>query len=100
MELADLSLLDYPASEGPTQCGCLVSLLLNGKLNKTAKKEFMGALRHKDPHFCSQGALAQLLFWRWHIAGEAPPSFQRREDWYNIKVLVGQGREQELSYPM
>ena len=99
MELADLSLLDYPPSEGPTPCGCLVSLLQDGKLNKTARKEFMGALRHKDPLFCSQGALAQLLFWRWHIAGEAPPSFQRRRDWYRIKVLVGRDREQELSYP-
>ncbi|KAG6996788.1 putative AC transposase [Fusarium oxysporum f. sp. conglutinans] len=27
MELADLSLLDYPSSEGPTPCGCLVTLL-------------------------------------------------------------------------
>jgi hypothetical protein len=46
MELADLSLLDYPSSEGPTPCGCLVTLLRDGKLNKTAKKEFMGALRY------------------------------------------------------
>jgi hypothetical protein len=99
MELADLSLLDYPPSEGPTPCGCLVSLLQDGKLNKTARKEFMGSLRHKDPLFCTQGALAQLLFWRWHIAGEAPPSFQHRRDWYKIKVLVGRDREQELSYP-
>jgi Centromere DNA-binding protein complex CBF3 subunit, domain 2/Transcriptional activator of glycolytic enzymes len=99
MELADLSLLDYPPSEGPTVCGCLVSLLQDGKLNKTARKEFMGALRHKDPLFCTQGALAQLFFWRWHIAGEAPPSFRRRRDWYRIKVLVGRDREQELSYP-
>jgi hypothetical protein len=99
MELADLSLLDYPPSEGPTACGCLVSLLQDGKLNKTARKEFMGALRHKDPLFCTQGALAQLLFWRWHIAGEAPPTFQQRKDWYRIKVLVGRDREQELSYP-
>jgi hypothetical protein len=99
MELADLSLLDYPQSEGPTLCGCLVSLLQDGKLNKTARKEFMGALRHKDPLFCTQGALAQLFFWRWHIAGEAPPSFRQRKDWYRIKVLVGRDREQELSYP-
>jgi hypothetical protein len=99
MELADLSLLDYPPTEGPTICGCLVSLLRDGKMNKTAKKEFMGSLRHKDPMFCTQGALAQLFFWRWHIAGEAPPSFRRRRDWYRIKVLVGQNREQELSYP-
>ncbi|KAL9572109.1 hypothetical protein ACKAV7_003826 [Fusarium commune] len=51
MELADLSLLDYPSSEGLNPCGCLVTLLRDGKLNKTAKKEFMGALRHKDPLF-------------------------------------------------
>ena len=98
MELADLSLLDYPATEGPTPCSCLVSLLRDGKLNKTARKEFMGALRHRDPLLCTQGALAQLLFWRWHIAGEAPPSFRRRQDWYRIKVLVGQDREEEISY--
>ncbi|KNB16793.1 hypothetical protein FOXG_14852 [Fusarium oxysporum f. sp. lycopersici 4287] len=30
MELADLSLLDYPSSEGPTPCGCLVTLLRDG----------------------------------------------------------------------
>ncbi|RKK06602.1 hypothetical protein BFJ65_g18500 [Fusarium oxysporum f. sp. cepae] len=99
MELADLSLLDYPSSEGPTPCGCLATLLRDGKLNKTAKKEFMGALRHKDPLLCTQGALAQLFFWRWHVAGESPPSFRRRQDWYRIKVLVGRDREQELSYP-
>jgi len=49
MELADLSLLDYPSTEGPTQYGYLVSLLQDGKINKTAKKEFMGSLRHKNP---------------------------------------------------
>ena len=62
MELADLSLLDYPPSEGPTPCACLVTLLRDGKMNQTAKKEFMGALRHKDPLFCTQGALAQAFF--------------------------------------
>ena len=99
MELADLSLLEYPPAEGPTPCYCLVTLLQDGKMNKTARKEFMGSLRHKDPLLCTQGALAQLLFWRWHVAGEAPPSFRCRSDWYRIKVLVGQNCEQELSYP-
>ena len=58
IELADLSLLDYPATEGPTTCGCLVSLLQDSKMNKTARKEFIGALWHKDPLLCTQGALA------------------------------------------
>jgi hypothetical protein len=98
MDLADLSLLTYPDSESSSQCNCLVALLQDGKLNKTAKKEFMGSIRHKNPLLCTQGALAQLFFWRWHISGEAPPNFRCRQDWYNIKVLVGQNREQELSY--
>jgi hypothetical protein len=54
IELADLSLLDYPPSEGPTPCGCLVSLLQDGKINKTARKEFIGSLRYKDPLFCAR----------------------------------------------
>jgi hypothetical protein len=68
-------------------------------MNKTARKEFMGALRHKDPLLYTQGALVQLFFWRWHVTGEAPLTFRCRSDWYRIKVLVGQDREQELSYP-
>ena len=53
LELADLSLLDYPAGEDPSPCGCLVSLPQDGKMNKTARKEFMGSLRHKDPLLCT-----------------------------------------------
>jgi hypothetical protein len=49
MELADLSLLDYPAIEGPMTYGCFVSLFQDGKMNKTARKEFIGVLRYKDP---------------------------------------------------
>lgn len=99
IELADLFLLSYPNTEGSTPCYCLVTFFLDGKMNKSAKKEFMGFIRYKDPIFCTQGALAQLLFWRWHIAGEVPPSFRRRQNWYRIKVLVGQDREKEISYP-
>jgi hypothetical protein len=98
MELANLFMLDYPPSKGLTPCGCLVSLLQDSKINKTARKEFISALRYKDPMLCTQGALAQLFFWRWYIAGEAPSFFRQRKDWYRIKVLVGRDREQELSY--
>jgi hypothetical protein len=31
-------------------------------MNKTARKEFIGSLRHKDPLLYTQDALAQLLF--------------------------------------
>ncbi|KAF6527764.1 hypothetical protein HZS61_008066 [Fusarium oxysporum f. sp. conglutinans] len=38
MELADLSLLDYPSSEGPTPCGCLVTLLRDALLLALARR--------------------------------------------------------------
>jgi len=49
MELADLLLLKYPSIEGPTPYYYLVTLLQDSKINKTARKEFIGSLRHKDP---------------------------------------------------
>jgi hypothetical protein len=44
------------------------------------------------------GALAQYLFWRWHMSGEPAPSFQRKQDWYRLKVLVGASPIEELAY--
>jgi len=58
MELTDLSLLEYPPAEGPTPYYCLVTLLQDSKMNKIARKEFMGSLRHKDPLLYTQGVLA------------------------------------------
>jgi hypothetical protein len=55
-------------------------------------------MRHRKVELCAVGALAQYFYWRWHISGEPAPTFQRREDWYNIKVLRGEDREAELSY--
>src|SRR3954452_467624 len=43
-------------------------------------------------------ALAQYLYWRWHMSGELAPTFQHRQDWYRIKLLVGEDRESEISY--
>lgn len=48
----------------------------------------MGSIRHRDPLLCSHGALAQYLFWRFHVSGEEPPSFERRKAWYDIRLLV------------
>jgi hypothetical protein len=66
----------------------LLFLLQEGKTNKVRRKEFMGSIRHKDPLLCSHGALAQYLFWRFHVSGEEPPSFQSRRAWYDTKLLV------------
>jgi hypothetical protein len=80
LELADMSLIEYPKVEGPMPCFAVVVQITNGKMNKTGKKQFMGALRHRDPMLCTQSALAQYFFWRWHISGEQLPSFRRKQD--------------------
>ena len=100
-ELADLALLTYPPMEGPTPCQAVVFTISRGKTNKTGKKQFMGALRHKDPLLCSHSAMAQYFFARWSLRGEAPPNFRSRRSWYRTKLLVARpGKEKEqLSYP-
>lgn len=99
LELADLSLDEMPKSEGPSACFAVQYMITGGKTNKTGKKDFMAAIRHKDPTLCSMGALAQLLFWRWHLAGEAIPDFSSRTSWYNTKLLVGKDKKVKISYP-
>jgi hypothetical protein len=100
-ELADLALLTYPPMEGPTPCQAIVFTISRGKTNKSGKKQFMGALRHKDPLLCSHSAMAQYFFARWSLRGEAPPNFRSRRSWYRTKLLVARpGKEKEqLSYP-
>ena len=100
-ELADLGLLTYPPTEGPTPCQAVVFTISKGKTNKSSKKQFMGSLRHKDPLLCSHGALAQYFFARWSLGGERPPNFKSRRSWYRTKLLVARPgtEEEQLSYP-
>jgi hypothetical protein len=59
----------------------------------------MAAMRHENPKLCTMGAVAQYLFWRWHISSEEEPCFRQRKDWYPLKLLVGRNREEEIAYP-
>ena len=98
-ELADLSLVEFPAkNEGPTPCFAVVLQITSGKTNNSGRAEYMGAMRHKDPRLCTMGALAQYFFWRWELSGEEPPDFQSRQSWYGNKVLVGEDKWKGISY--
>jgi hypothetical protein len=55
-------------------------------------------MRHQNPRLCTIGALAQYLFWRWHISSKPAPNFQHQQDWYKLKVLVGEQPTEELAY--
>lgn len=88
MCLSDMTLLSLPPGEGPQPASAVLFLLREGKTNRMGRKEFMGSLRNKDPLICPHGALAQYLFWRFHVSGEEAPSFRRRQSWYDIMLLV------------
>uniref|UniRef100_A0A0D2YEW4 High-osmolarity-induced transcription protein 1 n=1 Tax=Fusarium oxysporum (strain Fo5176) TaxID=660025 RepID=A0A0D2YEW4_FUSOF len=74
MELADLSLLDYPSSEGPTPCGCLVTLLRDGKLNKRPGKTHLprrvGA-QDAETHGTSLAQISQAGRWNQSVLCQA-----------------------------
>ena len=87
-ELADMFVLDLP-SEGVQTCRAWVFIFDNGKTNNTGKKQYLGAMRHKDVTTCVQGALAQYLFWRFHVGKQEWPDFSSSEAWDTIKLLRG-----------
>ena len=90
-EFADMFLMEFP-KEGSQPCHCWIFMIDNGKTNDTGKRQYLGAMRHKDVLFCSQGALAQYLYHRFHVAAghsEAWPDFKLPALWDTIKLLRG-----------
>lgn len=70
-----------------------------GKTNKNGHARYLGFMRHVEPQLCPTGALALLLFMRFEVTKEAPPSFERRKDWYNIPVSVTGKRSRKTGLP-
>lgn len=97
-ELADLCGLILNNKEGVSECFCAVLTMSNGKTNKYGRMQFMGALRHKRLEVCPLNALAFYFFLRWHTAGEPFPRFNKRRDWYRIKLLKGSNRDVSIGY--
>jgi hypothetical protein len=91
MELPDCFRLELPkegqkSTEFPTYA--LVVVMNQGKTNQHGRIEYGAGLRHRDVRSCLVGSLACYFFWRWQVEGvEAFPTFERSEDWYDIKVL-------------
>lgn len=103
MELPDCFRLELPnegqkSREFPTYA--LVVVMNQGKTNQHGRMEYGAALRHRDVRCCLVSAMAFYFFWRWQVERAEPfPTFQRSEDWYDIKVLRRSAKEatKELS---
>jgi hypothetical protein len=97
-ELADMFILELPNESQSQKCCCWIFVFDNGKTNVVGKKQYLGALRHRDFRVCPIGALAMYFFVRFHLKKEPWPSFQSLHDWDRIKLLRGGAdREKELN---
>lgn len=76
-------------NEGPQACPIMVATFSRGKTNKHGYLAQMGAMRSKQVSTCVLSATAHYLFYLWEIAGETFPSFNKRSDWYNKKLIRG-----------
>lgn len=96
-EHPDLFTLSLP-NEGPTACHAMILVLDNGKTNQFGRLEYGAVFRHRNPLLCTMSHLAYYLFFRWNILKEPPPKFQQRQQWYNLKLLQGEKKENPMAY--
>jgi hypothetical protein len=73
-------------------------IINNGKTNQFGRMEYGAVTRHKDLFLCTLSHTAFYLFYRWHCVREAPPRFQQRQQWYDLKLLRGDKNTVSLSY--
>jgi hypothetical protein len=84
--------------EGPSPCTALILIIDQGKKNQFGKIEYGCVVRHRELRLCTIAHLAAYLVYRWDVAGEAAPRFQRRQQWYDTFLLLGQTPLKPLSY--
>ncbi|GAQ88971.1 hypothetical protein KFL_004740120, partial [Klebsormidium nitens] len=77
---------------GPDQADVFATVTRNGKTNKNARAEFIGALRNRNVMICCVGAEAMRTIWRFHIdtdANTSCPDFSTKQGWYDTPVAPG-----------
>ena len=65
---------------------------------KIVEAQVQGGDETLNPLLCMMSHTAFYLFYWWNITGEAPPCFQRRQQWYNLHVLRGSDALKRMSY--
>lgn len=98
--LADCFYYEMESLEPHTKAAVVAaSVTRKGKTNQNGHGEFLGFLRNPDPSMCPVGAMALLLFARWELAKEKPPSFEKPQDWYNIPLSVTGALDRKMKLP-
>lgn len=76
----------------------MVMIMDNGKMNQQGRLEYDAVMRHRNPLLCTMAHTAFYLFYRWNIAGEAPPCFRRCQQWYDVHLVKGEHAAKRISY--
>jgi len=79
--------LDNESVNADIKCPALVMVLRQGKTNKNNRMELAGCMRNTRVEICPIMAMGLYFFWRFHVENEPFPSFEKSEDWYQIKVF-------------
>ena len=96
-EFPDFSTIPLPG-EGPTPCFPMIMIMDNGKMNPLGRLEYGAVMRHRNPLLCTMAHTAFYLFYRWNIAGETPPCFRQRQQWYGLHLIKGEHAARQMAY--
>lgn len=83
-------LCDFSPMEVKPSDGLLISLIGCRRHDKSRKRIYGFAVRHKDPTLCPHGWLARYLFYRYRYKNEQPPVMSTNEDWSKILMWPGE----------
>jgi hypothetical protein len=78
-------ILKFP-DEGQQKCHVWIVIFDNGKTNSSGKKQYLGYMRNKDLMACTQGALAQYMYNRYHVQEQAFNGL-RYMAWLNLRYV-------------
>jgi hypothetical protein len=89
-ELSDMLHLIHAGRE-PTPMAIFILQMATGKTNE-GERLYGRLMRHKQAELCGIGGLGFYFLLRFKVTGEMspPPDFTVNEDWFDIKLLVGQ----------
>jgi Centromere DNA-binding protein complex CBF3 subunit, domain 2 len=96
-EFPDFFTIPLP-DEGPTPCFPMIMIMDNGKMNPLGRMEYGAVMRHRNPLLCTMAHTAFYLFYRWNIAGETPPCFRQRQQWYGLHLIKGEHAARRMAF--
>jgi Centromere DNA-binding protein complex CBF3 subunit, domain 2 len=75
----------------------MIMIMDNGKMNPLGRPEYWAVMRHRNPLLCTIAHTALPLY-RWNVAGETPPCFRQRQQWYGLHLIKDEHAARQMAY--